>query len=209
MMKVKVCGMREAGNIKEVAASSIDYMGFIFYPKSPRYCGDTLTPEDISTLPAGIVPVAVTVNASEEEIEDIARRLGISSFQLHGSESPELCARLRKKGYKIFKAFGIREDEDFSRMLPYVDVTDLFIFDTSSARHGGTGRKFDWSLLKKYRLPQRFLLSGGIGPEDAGEINNFLHPCFAGIDLNSKFETEPGLKDAGLLETFLHKLSRI
>ncbi|MDE6538243.1 MAG: phosphoribosylanthranilate isomerase [Muribaculaceae bacterium] len=209
MMKVKVCGMREAGNIKEVAASGIDYMGFIFYPKSPRYCGDALTPEDIATLPAGIVPVAVTVNASEEEIEDIARRLGISAFQLHGSESPESCARLREKGYKIFKAFGIREDEDFSRMLPYVDVTDLFIFDTSSARHGGTGRKFDWSLLKKYRLPQRFLLSGGIGREDAGEINNFLHPCFAGIDLNSKFETEPGLKDAGLLETFLQNLSHI
>lgn len=186
-------------NIIEAAALEPDYMGFIFYPKSPRYAGAL----DPAVLPDNVCRVGVFVNAPLSEIGNTAERYGLQTVQLHGSESPETCQALREKGYEIIKAFGIETTDDFKQTVPYEDSCDLFLFDTRTPAHGGSGRRFDWHILDFYNGNTPFLLSGGISPEDAEEILNIRHPCLYGIDLNSRFEIEAGLKNTGLLERFI------
>lgn len=186
-------------NITEAAALKPDYMGFIFYPKSPRYAGAL----DPAALPDNVRRVGVFVNASLSEIESTAKRYGLHSIQLHGSESPETCQALREKGYEIIKAFGIETTDDFKQTVPYEGFCDLFLFDTRAPAHGGSGQRFDWRLLDRYNGKIPFLLSGGISSDNAEEILNIEHPCFYGIDLNSRFEIEAGLKNTGLLERFI------
>ena len=186
-------------NITEAAALEPDYMGFIFYPKSLRYAAKL----DPSMLPDNVRRVGVFVNASLSEIESTAKRYGLYSIQLHSSESPETCQALREKGYEIIKAFGIETTDDFKQTVPYEDSCDLFLFDTRTPAHGGSGQRFDWRLLDRYNGKIPFLLSGGISSDNAEEILNIEHPCFYGIDLNSRFEIEAGLKNTGLLERFI------
>lgn len=203
-MKIKVCGMRDPENISVVAQLGIDFMGFIFYPPSPRYCGDTLTRETLEKIPFGIEPVAVTVDAAEEEILSLSDRLGFMTFQLHGEESPNLCRRLRERGFRIIKAFGIKDEEDLKRVGEYSGSIDYFLFDTATKRKGGSGKKFNWELLSGYSLPEPFLLSGGIAPDDKEAIAGIAsHERFAGIDLNSRFEITPGIKDYNRLKDFI------
>lgn len=204
-MKIKVCGMRDTANIAEVAALGVDYMGFIFYPPSPRNCLSSISRELVESLPKGTEPVAVTVNLDERELLRIAEEYGFKALQLHGNESPSLCRSLRSHGLTVIKAFGIAEAQDFERLNEYTGCVDLFLLDTATSSHGGSGRKFDWSLLDNYRLPEPFLLSGGIGPEDWEDIAELNHPRFAGIDLNSRFEVVPGLKDTVALEKFINR----
>ncbi len=207
-MKIKVCGLREPENIAEVAGLRPDYAGFIFYKPSPRYCGD-LPAGVISGLPSGVEPVAVTVDMDEDEICAIAGRYGFRTFQLHGHESPELCFALRTRGFKVIKAFGIRSAQSFEDMREYEGAVDCFLLDTACAMKGGSGRKFDWTALDSYNLDTDFMLSGGIGECDAEAVAAISHPRFAGIDLNSRFETLPGHKDTDRLRLFFNAIREI
>lgn len=205
-MKIKVCGMRDAANVAEVASLGPDYMGFIFYPHSPRFCGG-IDPEIVRGLPEGVTPVAVTVNMPEEEILGLARIYGFRTFQLHGEESPEKCRRLRDMGYTVIKAVSVKSGESFSRFRKYEGAVDYLLIDTPTSSRGGSGLKFDWSLLEGYDLDIPFILSGGIAPGDGPEILSLSHPLMAGIDINSRFETAPALKSASLLRNFFNELS--
>ncbi len=204
-MKVKVCGMRDAKNITEVAALSPDYLGFIFYKPSPRCCND-IDPEVIESLPNGIEPVMVSVNMAEEEVKSVAKQYGFRTVQLHGNESPEMCQNLRNSGMTVIKAMGMSSEESLKALHKYGGAVDFFLLDTKTPSKGGSGKKFDWSILEVYNLDEPFLLSGGIGPDDAEAILSITHPKFIGIDLNSRFEISPGLKNASLLKLFLNKI---
>ena len=204
-MLIKVCGMREPGNIAAVAALHPDMLGFIFYSSSPRYAGE-LSPADVISLPADIQKAGVFVNADKAEIFDIVERYSMTVVQLHGAESPEFCRAFREKGFRVVKAIGIEREEDFKLCDRYEGCCDMLLFDTKSRKYGGTGEAFDWGLLENYRGRLPFLLSGGIGVADILRIKAFRHSRFAGIDLNSRFETAPGLKDVELLADFLEGL---
>lgn len=201
-MKIKVCGMRDAGNISEVAAMHPDYMGFIFYPPSQRYCSG-LNPDLVKFLPGDIMPVAVTVDMSESAIISLVEKYGFKAVQLHGNESPELCGRLIDRGLTVLKAISIKGKESLRRVNDYAGAVSLFVFDTATPSKGGSGLKFDWGILEGADITTDFLLSGGIGPEDKEKILEFDHPHLIGVDLNSRFEIAPGIKDVGLLRGFM------
>ncbi|THH41088.1 phosphoribosylanthranilate isomerase [Neolewinella litorea] len=216
-MKVKVCGLRDPENIAAVNGLDVDYLGLIFHPDSPRFAGQASLSEWLSANDAllnGTELVGVFVNGEIDYLLNTVHDFHLDWVQLHGTESPGYCQELkllwsvntlRKAG--ISKAFSITPDFDFSRTNDYVGSCSLFVFDTGGHKQaGGTGRKWDWSKLKEYTGPVPFLLSGGIGPEDADAINAIDHPQFKGIDLNSRFETRPGFKDVAELRTFLDQL---
>lgn len=206
MLLIKICGMRESANIEAVAELKPDLMGFIFYPKSKRYVSDNLNSSLLQKLMPEIETVGVFVNESLEKVVDISQKYGFASIQLHGNESPEYCIGLKKNGIKIMKAFGIHSGFDWNSLMPYQNVCDYFLFDTSTKDYGGSGRKFEWNILDKYQGLKSFFLSGGIGSEDVDNILSLEHPNLAGIDINSGFEIEPGLKDVNLLKDFLNKI---
>lgn len=195
--------MGDTVRMHQLATLPVDMLGFIFYPKSPRYVVGKIDPAEIAKLPQHIERVGVFVNADEDEINEMAESYYLTAIQLHGNESPELCRKLNNEGYHILKAFNIYNENDYEAYTPYCKY---FLFDTPSEQHGGTGKKFDWALLENYKGPTPFLLSGGIGPDDAEAVSNILNPQFAGIDINSKFEMEPGIKNILLLEAFLEAL---
>lgn len=204
---IKVCGMRDADNIADVATLTPMLMGFIFYPRSPRYAGN-LAPEVIASLPGFVHPVGVFVNEDYDRITATCDRYGIKIVQLHGDETPGMCRRLRDAGYTVFKAFGVSDDTRWQDIEPYEDAADLYLFDTKTSRRGGSGRKFRWSLLDSYPLATPYLLSGGIGPEDTDAIIDAMRPKMAGIDLNSRFEVSPGVKDITRLANFIVSLRK-
>ncbi len=195
--------MGDTAIMHQLAKLSVDMLGFIFYPRSPRYVVGKIEPEEIAKLPSNILKVGVFVNETAEEIETIARLFHLNCIQLHGSESPETCQKLKSKGFQIIKAFNLAKMNNYEEYAPFCEY---FLFDTPSEKHGGTGAKFDWSLLKNYTGSTPFLLSGGIGPNDAEELQQIKHPQMAGIDINSKFEVEPGRKDTSLLSGFINKI---
>lgn len=204
-MMIKVCGMKEADNIRNVAALTPMMMGFIFYAGSPRYAGE-LDPAVVRSLPEHVRPVGVFVDAPEEEVLSVCDRYGIRIAQLHGDESPEMCRSLRESGLTVFKAVGIADESDIARLAAYAGSVDMFVFDTKSEAHGGTGRKFDHSLLEKYALDVHYLLGGGIGPDDVDAIVSAMRPGMAGIDINSRFEVSPGIKNLRTLIKFILSL---
>jgi phosphoribosylanthranilate isomerase len=197
-MKIKVCGLRDPENIKAVAALAPDYMGFIFYGPSPRFV-DEPDIEALNLIPSSVGKTAVFVNDSSENINRVIEKYNFNAIQLHGDEGPEFCALFRNK-VQVFKAFGLSDDFDFTRLNDYVNTVDFFLFDTKTAIHGGSGKTFDWSILDKYELDVPFFLSGGISLENLDEIKNISHPQFYGVDLNSRFELAPGLKNITQLE---------
>ena len=201
---VKVCGMRDAENIREVEALGIDLMGFIFWPKSSRYVS-----ERPAYLPTNCKRVGVFVDEDIETVKRIAEDYALDYIQLHGHESPEYCAQL--KGLKLIKAFNIATTEDFKQTEPCTGIVDYFLFDTKGKSVGGNGEKFDWSVLSAYDGNKPFLLSGGIGPDDAEVLTSHFSPLTSkkcvGIDLNSRFEIAPGLKDINKLKDFLNALN--
>ena len=198
---VKVCGMRDAENIREVEALGIDLMGFIFYPKSSRYVS-----ERPAYLPTRCKRVGVFVDASADDIIKKIQDFSLDIIQLHGNESPEQISHLLSltSHLSIIKAFNIASAADLAATAPYVGLVDYFLFDTKGPSVGGNGEKFDWSVLEAYHGDTHFLLSGGIGPDDAERILDYHHPKCIGIDLNSRFEIEPGIKDITKLKTFLN-----
>lgn len=192
-MKIKVCGLRYPDNIKAVAGLEPGYMGFIFYGPSPRFAGD-LQIEALEGIPSIINKTAVFVNESEEIINEIIDKYDFDFIQLHGDESPAFCKTLRDRAI-VIKAFGVNEDFDFKQLAKYKNKVDMFLFDTKTDQHGGSGKTFDWNILDKYDMEIPFFLSGGISPENIEEVKYINHPKFYGVDLNSKFEVSPGLKD--------------
>lgn len=198
---VKVCGMRDAENIREVEALGIDMMGFIFYRKSPR-CVEEVP----AYLPTSVKRVGVFVNADEDEIREKAKVFRFDYIQLHGNETPETCQRLKDESYSVIKAFQIADSTDFLQTIPYEKSCRYFLFDTKSKQYGGTGAVFDWNILSEYKGTVPFILSGGIGPESVDSLKTFAHPLCAGIDLNSKFEVQPALKNIKILKNFLNRL---
>ncbi len=202
-MLVKVCGMREAENIHAIESLKIDFMGFIFYPKSPRY-----VKEKPDYLPVHCQRVGVFVNASKEEILNRAKDFDLDFAQLHGQESPAQCTGLKAEGLQVIKAFPIGQDYDWKNTYMYKGVADYFLFDTAGPSHGGSGKRFDWKILKDYSGDTPFLLSGGIRPESLNDVLAFRHPQFRGVDLNSGFETSPGVKDVGLLNEFINNIKK-
>lgn len=199
-MIVKVCGMRESENIRAVEALGVDLIGFIFYEKSKRFAGS----EAGMYLPEKCGRVGVFVNAEPEQLESTVERFGLQYVQLHGSESPDYCRSLKGK-VQIIKAFSISNAKDLERTKEYEGLASYFLFDTACTGFGGSGQSFDWTVLEQYHGNTPFLLSGGIGPDSIVALKNFKHPKWAGIDLNSKFELEPGMKDIASLKEFLYE----
>ncbi len=195
--------MGDAVRMHQLAKLPVDILGFIFYQRSPRFVVGKISPDEIAMLPTSIKKAGVFVNADEETILQYAQQYHLDTIQLHGNETPELCKAFKGKDYRIIKAFNLTKENDFDAYEPFCDY---FLFDTPSEKHGGTGEKFDWSLLDTYKCDVPFLLSGGIGPGDAAELERINHSKFAGIDINSKFEIKPGVKDVDLVTDFLDAL---
>lgn len=205
-MKLKVCGMRDSSNISELVLEKPDYMGFIFYPKSPRFVNEI--PDGIikNLLDNEINPVAVFVDESPENILNIAEAYGFEYVQLHGKEKPETCSLLRDRGLKVIKSISVSDSVDLKSCEIYEGFCDFFLFDTKTELHGGSGKSFDWSLLSDYKGHTPFFLSGGIGPDDIDAIKNFSNKYLTGIDINSRFETSPALKDILKIRKFKNML---
>ncbi|PNQ73776.1 N-(5'-phosphoribosyl)anthranilate isomerase [Hanstruepera neustonica] len=198
-MKLKICGMKY--NIAEVAALQPDYMGFIFYEKSPRHYKGI-----IPALPKGIKKVGVFVDEDESLIKRKNEEYNFDFIQLHGQESPEFCNSIKSIGKQIIKVFSIKNEFDFSVLKDYEAVCDYFLFDTKGKHPGGNGYTFNWKVLDKYPSTKPYFLSGGIGLNEADAILSFLRKqeskyCHA-IDVNSKFEDKPGLKNIEELKAF-------
>lgn len=222
-MVIKVCGMRDAQNIREVSQLGVDMIGMVFYPKSPRYV-------EMQSSHAGIIPdyVKEDINIKsaksparvgvfvDDMVQNIVTRVvnyHLDYVQLHGNEPREMCENLRltldpdiRPGIKIIKAISVSDASDIQKYKEYVGAVDLFLFDTKCKTVGGSGRQFDWQVLEQYDGEVPFLLSGGIGPEDASRLHAFHHPKCIGIDLNSRFEIEPGVKDVEKLKGFLNEI---
>jgi len=197
--------MRDPENIRAVSELGIDLMGFIFWEKSPRHVENF----QFSIVNSQVSSVAVFVNESIEVIAQKVREYQFNYVQLHGNESPEYIDTLRRSlslEVKIIKALSIREADDVKRWRLYDGYVDLLLFDTKCKCVGGSGEKFDWSVLDNYDGNIQFLLSGGIGPDDVERVKEFHHPSCIGIDLNSKFETAPGLKNSQKLKEFIAPL---
>lgn len=203
---IKVCGMRDAENIREVEALGIDLMGFIFWPKSCRY-----VVERPAYLPTKCKRVGVFVDEDIEQVKRIADEYALDFIQLHGHESPEYCTQL--KGMHLIKAISVSGRDDIATSKAYEGLVDYFLFDTKCPSVGGSGQQFDWSVLSAYDGDTPFLLSGGIGPHDAPRLrqafalDGFPVEKCVGIDLNSRFELSPGLKDVNKLKEFIKELS--
>ena len=202
-MKLKVCGMRSSENILNLAKIMPDYMGFIFWEHSTRFVSNP-TPE----LSKEIKKVGVFVNASLNYIKECVEVHKLKAIQLHGDESPEECSKLKEIDVEVIKSFAMLNEFDFNELAFYESVCDYFLFDTKGFLPGGNGLHFDWTLLKNYRLKKPFFLSGGIGPDDSvaiALINKLNLPVYA-VDVNSKFEIEPGYKNIQSIKEFKSKL---
>jgi len=192
-IKLKVCGMRDDDNILAVADVQPDYMGFIFYPQSPRFVGDDF--QFLFQVPSSIKKVGVFVNASSEEMQRQVKRLRLDYLQLHGDESASQCEELKKSGFKVIKAFSVGDDFDFDVTKQYQPFVNFFLFDTKGKYYGGNARTFDWSILEKYDQKVPFFLSGGISPYNAADVEKLKDMNVHAVDVNSGVEINPGLKD--------------
>ena len=199
--------MREPMNIEQVAQLGVDMMGFIFYPKSPRYVSQAV---DRSDSDRKVCRVGVFVNDSIPDMVDRIHSFSLNAVQLHGGESREVCEQLREANgeIKIIKAISVSDAGDIQKYKEYVGAVDYFLFDTKCKTVGGSGQQFDWQVLDEYDGDVPFLLSGGIGRVEVSRVNSFHHPNCVGIDLNSRFEIEPGGMDAEKRRKFLLNVKR-
>ncbi len=234
-MKLKICGLKHPANVHQLLSLEPDYLGFIFYKKSPRYVGEVADLDWVKELTGPTKKVGVFVNEEVGVVKKIAAALDLQVVQLHGEESPDICKLLKMSGFEVWKAFGVDEHFDFEKTEAYVGTCDKFLFDTKGKNRGGNGVAFDWGLLEKYEGEVPFVLSGGIGlpltpkgePTDfkSSELQKLLNlslglPILGSplgvrgkvrgsleiIDINSRFEIEPGLKDFELIKKFKHEL---
>lgn len=204
-VKLKVCGMRDAENVLGVAALQPDYMGFIFYPKSPRFVGeDFQVPE---SFPTAIKKVGVFVNETAEKMLAIAHTLQLDYLQLHGNESVEVCATIKQAGIGVIKVFSVEDDFDFAVTKPYQSSVDFFLFDTKGKYYGGNAQVFDWTVLNRYDQQVPFFLSGGITPDNVTNIAALENMNLHALDVNSGVEIQPALKSIEKLNSFIAQVS--
>jgi phosphoribosylanthranilate isomerase len=202
--QLKICGLKDPDNIKEVVRLRPDYMGFIFYDRSPRFI-DALDPEVLKQIPKAIKRTGVFVNKDYDQIMQMIDKYSLDAVQLHGDESLELVQRLKQSDLTVIKVFRIGTELP-EQIHQFEGEVDLFLFDTQVKQYGGSGKHFDWKLLQDYPFSTPYLLSGGIALEDIDELKKKNLPGMIGIDVNSKFEVEPGLKNIKLLEDLKQQL---
>lgn len=207
-MKIKICGVSEKQNLEELIKLKPNLLGFIFYPASPRYMAEKLSPEDLLIIPRSIKRVGVFVNADIYNIDGIYWKYNLDFVQLHGNESPAFCKNLNASGINIIKAFRVNDDFKFDGLMDYMPYCKYFLFDNDSVYYGGSGEKFSWKILENYKAGHPFFLSGGIGPYDAENLLELSHASFEGADLNSRFEISAGIKNIEELDKFLKKLRK-
>ena len=200
-MNIKVCGITQMKQLQQLDGLNIDFAGFIFHKDSPRYVGDKISKDEMQSADFDVKKVGVFVNAGYDEIMETVEDYGLDIVQLHGDETPELCEQLMED-VEVIKAFSIgNSDVSIDEMIEdYDEVCDYYLFDTKiDGATGGTGVKFDWKKIAKSKIEKPFFLSGGISVDDTAQIKAFKHPDYFGIDVNSKFEKSPGVKDMSLL----------
>ncbi|MDP3666396.1 MAG: phosphoribosylanthranilate isomerase [Sediminibacterium sp.] len=213
-MRIKVCGMTSAGQVLQLDDMGVEFAGFIFYPKSPRYVYKFMSRPEIKKIKGrGINKVGVFVNAPLEEVLQAVDDCGLYLVQLHGDETPKYCEKIADY-VTVVKAFRLREDENILwKVKDYCDIADMFLFDTEGAGYGGTGRKFDWKMLQGLNIGKPFFLSGGIEPGDTDKLKEFVKDPVAkdlfSIDVNSRFEISPGIKDMNKLKDFIAAIKQV
>ncbi len=195
--------MKFAENREQVEQLGVDLLGYIFYEPSKRFVGDD---PDAGLFNAAKPKVAVFVDENAFEILALTKNFDFEYVQLHGKENPKTCGMLKKQGLKIIKAFSVDDSFKFETTQAYEKDVDYFLFDTKTKLHGGSGKKFNWEILNKYSGHRPFFLSGGIAPGDVAEIKKIDHPKLTGVDLNSGFEDEPGLKNIEKLKQFIEEI---
>ena len=196
-MNIKVCGITEMKQLQQLDGLDIDFAGLIFYKESPRYIGEKISKKELKSADFDLKKVGVFVNPEMIDVLDAIDDYGLDAVQLHGDESPEMCEDLSSE-VEVIKAFRVTDGADIDELVaPYDAVCDYYLFDTCGLKEsfGGTGKQFDWTILTKAKIEKPFFLSGGIGPDDAPKVKAFKHPDFFGVDINSLFEKEPGVKD--------------
>ena len=206
-MKIKVCGMTLPEQVNALDEMGVDLAGFIFYPKSPRYVGNKISPEKMRQIKGRIAKVGVFVNMPYEELMRTVEDYRLDMVQLHGDETPFFCDKVANY-ITVIKAFRLTDNDPVDWLTrPFHDSTDMFLFDTLGAGYGGTGKKFDWNVLNSANLDKLFLLSGGIEPDDVEALKKFAAEPFAkkffAADLNSKFEITAGVKNMAMVEEFV------
>lgn len=209
-MRVKVCGMTQLGQVRQLDEMGVDFAGFIFYPKSPRYVGKHLSGEQLKKAKVRLGKVGVFVHATYEEVMRSVDEYGLDMVQLHGDETPRFCEQLANY-ITVIKVFRLAENDPVDWIIrPYEESCDMFLFDTLGVGYGGTGKKFNWDILKGTQMNKLFYLSGGIEPEDTEKLKEFAKDPVAkklfSVDINSKFETEPGVKDMDKVREFIDRL---
>ena len=201
-MKLKVCGIKTVQQLEALSEMEVDYAGIIFYEGSKRYAGKVLADQKNKVKEIDIKKVGVFVNAEFETIIKAIEDYGLYAVQLHGDETDEFCLELMGKA-KVIKAIRVEKEEYIESMTTLFErACDYFLFDTETKDYGGSGKQFDWNVLTSSKINKPFFLSGGIGLEDVKKINAFHHPFLYALDINSKFETEPGIKDLKSVQQF-------
>ena len=213
-MRIKVCGMTSTEQVLQLDDMGVEFAGFIFYPKSPRYVYKFMPKSELKKIKGkGINKVGVFVNATIDEVIQTVDDCGLYLVQLHGDETPKYCEQIANY-VTVVKAFRLREEDNVLwKVKDYMDIADMFLFDTEGVSYGGTGKKFDWNLLKGLTIGKPFFLSGGIEEGDIGKIKEFAKETVAkdlfSIDVNSKFEISPGIKDIEKLKKFIAEVKTI
>ncbi len=205
-MKLKICGLRDPKNIRDVSNLNPNYMGFIFWKSSSRFAS-----KKIPILDQNIIKTGIFVDASIDYVKNLILLNQLQAVQLHGKETPKYCNEIQKLNVEVIKVFNINQNFNFSKLSLYEKFCDYYLFDTKGKLPGGNGINFNWSILKDYSSQKPFFLSGGIGLENFNDIKNILKsdlPIHA-IDINSKFEIQPGLKNIDLLTKFKKKLNEL
>ncbi len=207
-LKLKVCGITSMEQLQDLDKLGVDYAGMIFYDQSKRYMLDKIMGEEVREKNLSIALVGVFVNSTEEEVMIQVEQYNLSLVQLHGDETPGFCQRISDR-VKLIKAFRIsdKNKENIDWMIkPYEEFCDYYLFDTASGEYGGSGQKFNWKLLEQNKINKPFFLSGGIGAGDVDQLKAFSHPYLFGVDINSRFEKSPGIKDIQLVGGFLDSI---
>ncbi len=205
-MIIKVCGLKDRENLLDVCKEKINMVGYNFYKPSPRYVDQLMPDIPVKSGPFEIFKVGVFVNMPYKEICRINEHYHLDYAQLHGDESLYMVKKV-KSIISVIKVFRINDQFDHTVLKKY-NFCDYFLFDKATDKYGGSGMKFDWTIVSEWKIERPFLMSGGIGPEDADEILKIAHPQFKGIDINSKFEISPGIKDVALINKFVTKIRK-
>jgi len=206
MIKVKVCGMRDPENAGKISLTGPDFMGFIFYRGSARYIGDEPDLSLFGNIGRDIKKVGIFADEDRNRITDMAYLAGLDLVQLHGSETPLYCSALRSSGLTVIKSFGITGRFGFSILKDYESACDYFLFDSGTGQSGGSGQKFGWDILERLDTGKPFFIGGGVGPGDTAKIKALENTGLYAVDINSRFETSPGIKDESLVREFINEL---